>query len=111
MRFIEGDIVKIARKSEWFNSTRSDNPNVEGRVIGVGSYSIKVNWDNSQSNYYGESDLALVRRPTYQDTNPCAEINLSDTGPTTSTVFADGGTWTTITSYGYGSSTITNVTI
>ena len=65
MRFNEGDIVKISKKSTYYRPTNrgeGNNPcHIEGKITGIDSY-IRVRWDNNTTNTYGERDLGLVRR-------------------------------------------------
>jgi len=64
MRHKVGDIVKIARKSEWYYGNEdSNNPkDVTGKIFKIDSH-IRVTWDNGMDNSYLEPDLKLVRRP------------------------------------------------
>ena len=62
MRFQEGDVVRIAKTSQYYNSNQSDNPrDMDGEITDVGA--IWVKWENGTENVYVESDLKLRRRP------------------------------------------------
>jgi len=66
MRHKVGDIVKISKKSEFYDTGRDNDPkDTEGEIerIATGSFNIIVNWVNNRSDWYNESDLKLVKRP------------------------------------------------
>ncbi len=65
MRFQEGDIVKISKKSTWYEDDKDWNPkDTEGSVcIGLNQWRVYVTWTNGESNNYRENELRLVRRP------------------------------------------------
>ncbi len=66
MRFREGDIVKISKKSFFYGSNpMSANPmGVEGKIhkFDPTGLPIEVKWTNGEKNSYDEDDLKLVRR-------------------------------------------------
>ena len=62
MRFQNGDIVRIAKSSHYYNNDEyGDNPrDMDGTITDVDE--IWVKWDNGQENVYEEHDLKLRRR-------------------------------------------------
>ena len=64
MRFQTGDIVKISKQSEYYDTDVNYNPkDMAGKVIMIGNNGVRVIWLHSnRSNGYKESDLRLVRR-------------------------------------------------
>jgi len=66
-RFNIGDIVKIAKNSDFFGTDDSNPGNVEGIVDrtdleSANGYYVQVEWPNDCSNAYRDTDLRLVRR-------------------------------------------------
>lgn len=67
MRFIEGDIVRIAKNS-WLYGQGDENPSdIKGEISIVNdneidNYPIRVYWENGYNCVYREKDLKLVRR-------------------------------------------------
>ena len=68
MRFQVGDIVRIAKSSEYYGTGVSNPKDTEGKITsfdggwGFASHEIQVDWDNGCFNNYSESDLKLRRR-------------------------------------------------
>ena len=65
MRFQEGDIVRIAKDSEYYEGTNSYNPSdINGRITAItaGDHPINVDWDNNRRNRYRDYDLKLRSR-------------------------------------------------
>lgn len=66
MRFQIGDIVKIAKTSEYYDSIESSHPrDIEGVVEEIDDdeeFRINVEWTNETYNYYNEESLRLVKR-------------------------------------------------
>jgi len=65
MRFQEGDIVKIAKTSRYYNSGGSNVKDTEGtlKFTSESSFRYSVRWDAHRWAYYNDEDLRLVRRP------------------------------------------------
>ena len=67
-RFNERDVVKIAKRSNYYNRNCPEDPkNVEGIITSTwwqedNENPIRVEWSNGESNIYNDRDLGLVRR-------------------------------------------------
>ena len=64
-RFNIGDVVRISKKSEFYNDTWDSNPkDMDGTVTlnNDWEHGHQVEWDNGYNNAYDEDDLKLVRR-------------------------------------------------
>ena len=67
MRFRNGDIVKISKKSEWYGKGRFNPADVEGKITRIDAdlddkYPIRVRWNTQISSFFSEDILRLVRR-------------------------------------------------
>lgn len=64
MRFQEGDIVKISKKSQYYGKSDNNPADTEGTVsLGrVGHFNYRVEWGEARWAYYNDEDLRLVRR-------------------------------------------------
>lgn len=83
MRHQVGDIIRIGKDSMYYRLNTKDNPKyINGSIyeIGLGD-SIRVKWDNGETNIYRECDLRLVRRPIIinWNYNPWTETHLENT--------------------------------
>ncbi len=64
MRFMQDDIVKIGKDSDYYG-TYCNPKDVKGIIVGINTsptLPIKVYWDNEEFNFYDEIDLKLVKR-------------------------------------------------
>ena len=64
MRFLDGDVVKIAKNSRFYGSGESNPKDTEGtvRVIQSSIWQYSVNWGEGRNAGYNDNDLRLVRR-------------------------------------------------
>ena len=66
MRFQVGDVVRIAKSSEYYSDDTNNPKDVDGKIErffnGIDDHKIRVGWSNGNHNSYRESDLRLRSR-------------------------------------------------
>ena len=64
MRFNEGDIVRIGKKSEWYGLNAANPEDMDGEITDISDdlFPIFVRWDNGKRGCFNEEDLRLRKR-------------------------------------------------